>query len=117
MIETMTTLNKIGTELTKYLDVDAMTDVTGFGVLGHGLETARGSGLRLALRIDALPVLSRAGALARDGFASGASGRNWESYGHEVILASALELWQRHIRSDHCVKHRQCVLPLQASEL
>jgi selenide,water dikinase len=100
MIATMTTLNKIGAELAKNPAVHAMTDVTGFGVLGHGLEMARGSGLKLNLRSDALPLLPRAGELAEAGFVTGASGRNWESYGQEAALPSGYPLWQRHILTD-----------------
>src|SRR5262249_42967506 len=88
MIATMTTLNKIGAELAKNASVHAMTDVTGFGVLGHGLEMARGSGLKLALQSDALPLLPRAGELVQAGFVTGASGRNWDSYGQERALPS-----------------------------
>ena len=100
MVATMTTLNKIGADLAKNPAVHAMTDVTGFGVLGHGLEMARGSGLRLALRRDALPLLPRTAELAAAGFVTGASVRNWESYGHEAALPAALELWERHILTD-----------------
>ena len=100
MISTMTTLNKIGAELAKNPAVHSMTDVTGFGILGHGLEMARGSGLQLALRFDSLPLLPRAAALARAGFVTGASGRNWDSYGQEAMLPPALELWQRQVLTD-----------------
>lgn len=100
MVTTMTTLNKIGPELAKNPAVHAMTDVTGFGVLGHGLEMARGSRLKLALRWDALPLLPRAADLVREGFVTGASGRNWDSYGHEAALPLAFEPWQRHILTD-----------------
>jgi selenide, water dikinase len=100
MIATMTTLNKIGAELAKNPAVHAMTDVTGFGVLGHGLEMARGSGLKLILRSGALPLLPRAGELAEAGFVTGASGRNWDSYGQEVALPSGYPLWRRHILTD-----------------
>jgi selenide, water dikinase len=100
MVATMTTLNKIGAELAKNPAVHAMTDVTGFGVLGHGLEMARGSGLKLALQSDVLPLLPRAGELAEAGFVTGASGRNWESYGHEAALPSDYPLWRRHILTD-----------------
>jgi selenide, water dikinase len=100
MVGTMTTLNKIGAELAKNPSVHAMTDVTGFGVLGHGLEMARGSGLKLALRSDALPLLPRASELAEAGFVTGASGRNWDSYGHEAALPSGYPLWRRHILTD-----------------
>jgi selenide,water dikinase len=100
MVTTMTTLNKIGPELAKNPAVHAMTDVTGFGVLGHGLEMARGSRLKLALRWDALPLLPRAADLVREGFVTGASGRNWDSYGHDAALPPGFEPWQRHILTD-----------------
>ena len=51
MIATTTLLNRIGTELAKNADVHAITDVTGFGLLGHGLEMARGSGLTLNISL------------------------------------------------------------------
>jgi selenide,water dikinase len=100
MVATMTTLNKIGADLAKNPAVHAMTDVTGFGVLGHGLEMARGSGLKLALQRDVLPLLTRTAELAAAGFVTGASVRNWESYGHEAVLPAAFELWERHILTD-----------------
>ena len=58
-----------------------MTDVTGFGLLGHALEMARGSGLARRARRRAAPLLDGVEALARDGVRTGASGRNWASYG------------------------------------
>jgi selenide,water dikinase len=100
MIATMTRLNRIGAELAKNPDVHAMTDVTGFGVLGHGLEMARGSGLKLNLDSGALPLLPKAGEFAEGGFVTGASGRNWDSYGQEVSLPSGYALWRRHILTD-----------------
>jgi selenide,water dikinase len=56
MIVTMTRLNRVGAELAKNPDVHAMTDVTGFGILGHGLEMARGSGLKLTVKADSIPL-------------------------------------------------------------
>jgi selenide,water dikinase len=100
MIATMTRLNRVGADLAKMPDVHAMTDVTGFGILGHGLEMARGSGLRLRVQAEAIPMLPRAAELARDGFVTGASGRNWESYGHDVALTSGTPLWHRHLLTD-----------------
>jgi selenide,water dikinase len=100
MIATMTMLNKIGTELAKNPAVHAMTDVTGFGVLGHGLEMARGSRLKLALQSDALPLLPRAAELAQAAFVTGASGRNWDSYGQDAVLPSGYPVWRRHILTD-----------------
>jgi selenide,water dikinase len=77
-----------------------MTDVTGFGLLGHGLEMARGSGLRLVLEANAIPLLGRAAELARGGFVTGASQRNWASYGSDVELPSTLPDWQRQLLTD-----------------
>ncbi len=66
-IATTTRLNRIGTDLARDPAVHAITDVTGFGVLGHGLELARGAGLTLEISADALPLHPAAEALARDG--------------------------------------------------
>jgi len=100
MVATMTMLNRIGAELGKDADVHAMTDVTGFGVLGHGLGMARGSHLRFVLRSKAVPLLPRTIEFAQHGFVTGASGRNWESYGAAVTLAPDSPLWRRQIMTD-----------------
>jgi selenide,water dikinase len=100
MVATMTTLNQIGAELAKDSGVHAMTDVTGFGVLGHALGMARGSRLRFVLRSESIPLLPRAIELAQQGFVTGASGRNWESYGAAVALAADCPLWRRQILTD-----------------
>jgi selenide, water dikinase len=100
MVATMTMLNQIGAELANDSGVHAMTDVTGFGVLGHALGMARGSGLRFVLRSEAIPLLPRAIELAQQGFVTGASGRNWESYGAAVSLAVDCPLWRRQIMTD-----------------
>ena len=100
MVASATTLNRVGTELAGRADVHALTDVTGFGILGHGLEIARGSGLRLRLDLDALPLLSRTADLAQAGHVTGASRRNWAAYGAEVALPDGLPDWQRAILTD-----------------
>lgn len=100
MIATTTLLNKVGAELAREEAVHAITDVTGFGLLGHGLEMARGSGLRLLVRAEALPVLTHATALVQQGFVTGASHRNWDSYGDAVELPAALPEWRRHLLTD-----------------
>ena len=78
----------------------AITDVTGFGLLGHGLEMARGSKLTLRIKAADLPLLPEAALLAKLGCITGASHRNWASYGHEVTLPSGCEDWQRHLLTD-----------------
>ena len=100
MLQSTTLLNKIGPDLALRPDVHAITDVTGFGLLGHGLEIARGSGLTIALDHNAVPFLEKAAVLAREGFVTGASKRNWESYGQSVDLPASLGDWQRHLLTD-----------------
>jgi selenide,water dikinase len=68
-----------------------MTDVTGFGLLGHLLEMCRGSGLAARITAAHLPLLPGVQALARSGIATGASARNWQSYGEDVRLAPHLD--------------------------
>lgn len=100
MIASTTLLNRIGSELAADPDVHALTDVTGFGILGHGLEMARASGLSLRLTLSSLPFLSQSEKLANEGFITGASGRNWASYGHDVDLPEGLPDWQRLLLAD-----------------
>jgi selenide, water dikinase len=99
-IATTTLLNRIGAELGKDPAVHAMTDVTGFGLLGHALEMARGANKTLAINVSALPWLREAAALAQQGFITGASGRNWKSYGTEVALPADTAEWQRQLYCD-----------------
>lgn len=100
MIASTTLLNRIGAELAQDQDVHAITDITGFGILGHGLEMARGSGATLTLTLADLPFLSQAGRLAQEGRVTGASHRNWASYGEGADLPAGLPDWQRHLLTD-----------------
>jgi len=100
MIASTTLLNKVGAVLAKDVDVHAITDVTGFGLLGHGLEMARGSGLTLELTLEALPFLQQAEQLAQAGCVTGASHRNWASYGEGVELPEGLADWSRALLTD-----------------
>jgi len=65
MIATTTQLNTVGATLATMPGVHALTDVTGFGLLGHTLEMCRGAGLTATLDADNLPVLEHALAFAR----------------------------------------------------
>src|SRR5471030_330526 len=90
LISNTTRLNKPGAKLAELDGVHAITDVTGFGLAGHTLEMARGAGLRAHIAWSAVPLIAGVEALARDGFITGASGRNWAGYGAEVQLDAAL---------------------------
>jgi selenide,water dikinase len=100
MMASMTLLNRIGQALAQDEAVHGMTDVTGFGLLGHSLELARGSGVSLKISYERIPFLSHAGTLAEAGYATGASARNWSSYGDEVVLPPGLPAWQRSLLTD-----------------
>ena len=100
MIASTTQLNTPGTELGQLDGVHAMTDVTGFGLLGHGLELARGSQLTARIRYADVPVLHGASELAQAGFVTGASGRNWASYGSGVELFEGCADWQQALLTD-----------------
>ncbi len=100
MIETTTKLNKPGIALSNMPGVHALTDVTGFGLLGHLLEMARGAGLTAKLNMAHIPLLPNVQQLAANGCVTGASGRNWASYGHAVALADAITPVQQALLSD-----------------
>ncbi len=86
MAAATTKLNAVGADLADDAAVHAMTDVTGFGLLGHLLEVCRGSSLSAELRMADTPLLPGARVLAEAGVRTGASLRNWASYAEAVRL-------------------------------
>ena len=100
MIENTTKLNKPGKALSEMKGVHALTDVTGFGLLGHLLELARGARLTAQLQMSTIPLLPGVEQLAQDGFFTGASGRNWDAYGKDVTLADAITPAQQALLTD-----------------
>ena len=100
MTASMTLLNRVGADLAKESAVHAITDVTGFGLLGHALEMARGANITLVIRFDDLPLLSEAACLAQGNFITGASNRNWASYSESVVLPPDFPEWRRHLLTD-----------------
>ncbi|HSS45874.1 MAG TPA: selenide, water dikinase SelD [Burkholderiales bacterium] len=100
MLESATQLNTAGVGLAEMPGVHALTDVTGFGLLGHLLEMCRGAGLGAEIDFAKLPVLPEALELAKQDFGPGAIGRNWAGYGKEVILPEAMPKWQKNLLCD-----------------
>lgn len=100
MLDWTTRLNTPGAAFGAMPSVHAMTDVTGFGLLGHLLEMCRGAKLAAELRYDDLPLIAEAVAFVRDGIATGASERNWLSYGESVTLPAGAADWQRRLLAD-----------------
>jgi selenide,water dikinase len=100
LIASTTQLNVVGGDLADLGGVHAVTDVTGFGLLGHALEMARGAGLTIEIAADSAPLLPGVEALARAGVRTGAAGRNWASYGDAVQLPPGFPEWRRDLLCD-----------------
>jgi selenide,water dikinase len=100
MINSATRLNAVGRQLGTIAGVHAVTDVTGFGLLGHGMEMCRGSGLGACIRMRDVPVLPGAAELAQAGVGTGGATRNWASYGADIHLPAAFADWQRGLLCD-----------------
>jgi selenide, water dikinase len=89
-IDWMRTLNRAAAEVLVDHSVTAATDITGFGLLGHGLEMARASGARLRFDAAAIPALDGAVDLARAGVETGGAAHNRRFVGDALELASDL---------------------------
>ena len=90
MVSTAARLNSVGAKLAELDGVHAMTDVTGFGLLGHLLEMCRGAQLAAHVDFAKTPILPAARDYAARGYNTGASGRNWASYGNDVDLPAGI---------------------------
>ncbi|MEM4986044.1 selenide, water dikinase SelD [Collimonas sp. H4R21] len=100
LISNTTKLNKPGRLLSELAGVNALTDVTGFGLLGHMLELARGAKLSARLAMGLIPLLPQVQQLAEQGYVTGASGRNWNGYAKDVTLADGITPVQRSLLTD-----------------
>ena len=100
LISSTTQLNAIGPDLAALDSVHAMTDVTGFGLIGHALEIARGAGLTVELFAGGPAVLPGVEPFAKSGVRTGASGRNWASCGASVRGENGVPAWRRDILCD-----------------
>lgn len=100
MIASTTKLNTPGMRLADLDKVNALTDVTGFGLLGHLLEICKGSNAAARIDFSALPLMPGVLDLAAQGFVTGASNRNWSGYGHMVTMQSGLGDAERALLTD-----------------
>ncbi len=100
MLKWTTRLNTPGQALAEMADVHALTDVTGFGLAGHLLEMCRGARLTAEVKFEALPLIAEALDWVKQGVATGASDRNWKSYGREVELPAGFADWQQKLITD-----------------
>jgi len=100
MVANATQLNTPGIALGCFAAVHALTDVTGFGLLGHLMEVCRGSGAGAKITFADVPLLEGALELARGGMVTGASGRNWGSYGADVCMTASIGDAERALLTD-----------------
>ena len=100
MLALTTQLNRPGIELAAMPGVHALTDVTGFGLAGHALELARGAQCQVHIDWSTVPQVAQAHALAQQGCVTGASERNWLSYGQEIELPSDFSNTDRALLTD-----------------
>jgi selenide,water dikinase len=100
LIDTTTRLNRAGPGIARIEGLHAMTDVTGFGLLGHLLGVCRGSGVRAIVERRRLPVLPGVLDLAADGVVTGASARNWASHGERVQVDEGCDTSWRDLLTD-----------------
>jgi len=96
----MAALNRDGAEIARAHGVRALTDVTGFGLLGHLSEMCRASGVTAEVWFDRLPFLPEAAALAQRGVVPGGTKRNLEYVEPWTRFDPVLELWQRWLCAD-----------------
>jgi selenide, water dikinase len=96
-VDTMLALNKLGAEFGKLPYVNAMTDVTGFGLLGHLTEMCEGSNLSAEIDFDKVPKFDFLSEYLSQKSTPGGTQRNWDSYGNKI---SGLDDVQRAILTD-----------------
>ena len=100
MLQHTTQLNRVGITLGALHGVNAMTDVTGFGLAGHLLEVCRGSKLSARVSLAQVPLIDEAVAFATQGIITGASGRNWAAHGDSVHWPAEAPAWMQALVCD-----------------
>lgn len=96
----LTTLNRVACETMQRFDIHAVTDVTGFGLAGHGYEVARASGVLLTINMDRLPVMSEALEMYRRGVNTGVNPHNRRMVTDFLQMAGDWPTWQQEILYD-----------------
>ena len=91
----MTRLNRDASLLAREFSLKAVTDVTGYSLLGHSSEMTLASGLAYALEFDKIPLLPEALPYARQDIFPGGAGDNRDFYGSRVTFERSLEEWQK----------------------
>jgi len=93
-IAQMTQLNKVGEALGKIRGVSAMTDVTGFGLAGHLIEMAEGSGLSAELYYNKIPMMAGVKEYLAQRIVPDATYRNWNGYGNKIAFDGGVDVME-----------------------
>ncbi len=99
-IGTLTTLNRKAAEVMAEFTIHGATDITGFGIAGHGYEMAAGSGVRLEIEMDALPVMAEALKMYEKGVTTGVNAYNRQMVERHTRFDRKLPAWHREIVYD-----------------
>jgi selenide,water dikinase len=99
-VSALTLLNKDAAAAMKTFDIHAVTDITGFGLAGHGLEMAKASGVKLSITIDALPIMDQALEMYRDGVTTGVNAFNQRLVAEHTRFDKPYPPWHQQIVYD-----------------
>jgi selenide, water dikinase len=99
-IKAITTLNKVASEIMAGYEIHAATDITGFGLAGHALEMAKGSGVRIEFVMDRLPIMGESLEMYRIGVTTGVNNHNRELVGKVARFEKDFPDWHREIVYD-----------------
>ncbi|HUP13775.1 MAG TPA: selenide, water dikinase SelD, partial [Niastella sp.] len=91
MLRQLMQLNKVGEALAAFDSVHAMTDVTGFGLLGHLIEMSEGSRLSAEIQLQKVPLIPGIESYLQQNIKPGGTKRNWASYGHKVHFEPSID--------------------------
>ncbi len=92
LFQQLTRLNSIGEALGKISSVNAMTDVTGFGLLGHLIEMAEGSGLSAVVNYEKVPKIKSLAQYLKQAIVPDATYRNWNAYQNKVHFGDGVNV-------------------------
>ena len=99
-IDTIATLNRAAADVLKRFEVHAATDVTGYGIAGHGFEMARASEVCMVIPVDGIPVMDEALAMYQKGMSTGVNKHNRALVSKTMAMDSSLPEWHREIVFD-----------------
>ena len=96
----LTTLNKVAAEIMPGFEIHAVTDVTGFGLAGHGYEMAKASKVRMEFSFETIPILLEALAMYQKGIRTGVNAYNRQLVAPHIVFEKNLPAWHREIVYD-----------------